>query len=541
MSIAPPVCADDLVTFRQHSGECWNDSIQTFFMLGAGIGTQVREALSRASAVASFHTWLTSPTTQAWLKKEFKSLLVPKTLSLFQRLATEYIQCFKERLDNWNVQRKAKQLVLTRRRASCVFSKCSAAAGMYASELLFTSEEAAAIGHIPLITPELLEELQAGASPAKNAAMNKEAERVQKGYNLSYASRFIRTLLYYFTKKDRFLPVETLSGRSLDSLAKKTFMISDFSLNIQDMASIYQVMKRSHSINIFADGINILKGKDHPVGHQLHFLSCDTDTRDEYIYDDNAAALQQVKWSRVFEPGAKSFYLRWQDAPLDTRMVERIFLMFFSAQAFVSAGKRTNEKMRENYHRLAAQEEDPLIKRSIKYLANFMDTTDLTTREEDKRSFFEAISVDISKGASDIREELSDFIKAHYEDSPLVKIFTSFKPILISIHDDKYYFFNKTGFLLLTDEQLQADGLTIACLLFCEDDVEKYFHFLATAFHTCYAYYKIADAELMWLTPRRKPVLPVIPPSRFNHSLKARSLGKKRSFKKRTLKKPKTL
>jgi hypothetical protein len=342
--------------------------------------------------------------------------------------------------------------------------------------------------------------------------------------------------LYYFTKKDRFLPVETLSGQPIDSLAKKSFMISDFSLNIQDMASIYQVMKRSHSINIFADGINILKGKDHRIGHQLHFLSCDTDTRDEYIYDDNAAALQQVKWSRVFEPGAKSFYLRWQDAPLDTTIVERILLMFFSAQAFVTAGKRTNEKMRENYHRLAAQEEDQSIKSPIKYLANFMDTTDLTTREEDKRSFFEAISVDISKGASDIREELSDFIKAHYEDSPLVKIFTSFKPILVVIQEDKYYFYNKTGFLILTDEQLQADVLTIACLLFCEDDVEKYFHFLATAFQTCYAYYKITDAEMMWLIPRRKPLLHVIKAS--NRSLKQRSLG---SPKKRTLKKPKTL
>jgi hypothetical protein len=505
-------------------------------MLAAGIGAQVRETLGRASALETFRVWLTSPTIEAWLKKEFKSLLVPETLSLFQHLATEYIQCFKERLDNWQVQRQVKYNVLSRRRASCVFSKCSAAAGMYASELLWTSEEAAAIGHKQLITPELLEELKAGASPAKNAAMNKEAERVQKGYNLQYASRFIRTLMYYFTKKDRFLPVETLSGKPLDSLAKTTFMIADFSLNIQDIASIYQVMKRSHSINIFADGINILKGKDHNTGHQLHFLSCDTDTRDEYIYDDNAAALQQVKWSRVFEPGAKSFYLRWRDDPLDIRIVQRILLMLFSAQAFVSAGKRTVEKMRENYHRLAAQEEDSSLKSSMKYLANFMDTTDLTTREEDKRSFFEAISVDISKGAAEIREELSDFIKAHYDDSPLVKIFTSFKPILISIHEDKYYFFNKTGYLVLTDEQLQADGLTIAGLLFCEDDVEKYFHFLATAFHTCYAYYKITGAEMMWLTPRRKPVLPVVKAS--NRSLKQRSLG---SIKKRSLKKPKTL
>lgn len=507
-------------------------------MLGAGIGTQLREALSRAGAVSTFRTWLQSPQTESWLKKEFKSLHVPATMTLFQRLATEYIQCFKERLDNWNVQRKTKQLVLSRRRASCVFSMCSAAAGMYASELLWSHEESAALGRPELLTPELLAELEGGASPARNAAMNHEAARVQKGYALWSASRFLRVLMYYFTKKDRYLPIQDLSATPVEALAKKTFMISDFSLDLQTMASIYQIMKRSHSINIFADGFNLLKGPAHKVGHQLHFLSCDTDTRDEYIYDDNEAALQQVKWSRVFEPGAKSYYLRWRDQPLDVRVVQRIFLMLFSAQAFVSAGKRTTEKMRENYHRLARQEQDPLLKKPMTFLANFLDTTDLTTREEDKKSFFDVIQVDISKDASDIREQLSEFIKEHYGSSPVVKIFASFKPILITIHEDKYYFFNKTGFLVLTDEQLQEDGLSIAGLLFCEDDVEKYFHLLATAFHTCYAYYTISQAEMMWLTPRRKPLLHVIPP-RPNRSLKQRSLGN--FYKKRSVKKPKTI
>ncbi len=300
-------------------------------------------------------------------------------------------------------------------------------------------------------------------------------------------------------------------------------------------------MKRSHSINIFADGFNLLKGKDYHIGHQIFFLSCDTDTRDEYIYDDNAASLQQVKWSKVFEPGAKSFYLRWRDHPLETRVVERILLMLFSAQAFVSAGKRTTEKMRENYHKLARQEADPLLKNSMTYLANFMDTTDLSTREEDKRSFFDVISVDISKGATEIREELLEFIKAHYDDSPVIKIFTSFKPILIVILEDKYYFYNKTGFMVLTDEQLQADGLTIAGLLFCEDDVEKYFHLLATAFHTCYAYYTIRQAEMMWMTPRRKPMLAIVPPRNTKVTLKKGSLSLRNFYKKRSLKKPKTI
>lgn len=553
-------CEDDMLTFRQHSGECWNDSIQTFFMLGAGIGTQVREILGRADAVGSFRTWLTSPKTEAWLKKEFKSLLLPATMTLFQRLATEYVQCFKERLDNWKVQRKAKQLVASRRRASCVFSQCSAAAGMYASELLWTSEESAAIGRPELLTPALLAELEAGASPARNAAMNKEADRVQKGYSLWSASRFLRVLMYYFTKKERYLPIEELSSKPIEYVSKKTFMISDVNLNFDQVASIYQIMKRSHSINIFTAGFNILKGIDYPIGHQIYFLTCDTDTRNEYIYDDNAASLQQVKWSKVFEPGAKSYYLRWHDEALDTRVMKRIFLMLFSAQAFVSAGKRTTEKMRENYHRLATQEEDPVLKQSMEFLANFLDINDLTTRDEDKKSFFDAISVDISKGATDIREELSEFIENHYNDSPVVKIFTSFKPILIVILEDKYYFFNKTGFLVLSDEQLQADGLTIAGLLFCEDDVEKYFHFLATAFHTCYSYYTIRQAEVMWLTPRRKPMLPIVPPRNTKVTLKKRSLSRslwerqrpnrppleeQRSlgnfYKKRSLKKPKTL
>ena len=538
MSISRPICADDLATFRQHSGECWNDSIQTFFMLSAGMGTQVREALGRASAVDAFHTWLHSPKTEEWLKKEFKSLLVPSVLTLFQRLAIEYIQCFKERLDNWQVQRQAKHKVLSRRRASCVFSMCSAAAGMYASELLWSHEESASIGRPELLTPELLAELEGGASPARNAQMNKEAARVQKGYHLWSASRFLRILMYYFTKKDRSLPVQALATTPVEALAKKTFMISDFSLDMSTMASIYQTMKRSHSVNIFADGVNLLKGKDYSVGHQIYFLSCDTDTRDEYIYDDNEAALQQVKWSRVFDPGAKSFYLRWRDEELDVRVVQRIFLMLFSAQAFVSAGKRTTEKMRENYHKLAKQEQDPLLKKPITYFANFMDTTDLTTREEDKRAFFDVISVDISKDASDIREQLSEFIKEHYGSSSVIKIFASFKPILIVIQEDKYYFYNKTGFLVLSDEQLQEDGLSIAGLLFCEDDVEKYFYFLATAFHTCNSYYTINQAELMWLTPRKQPLLQVLPARNARNTLKQRSLG---SPKKRTLKKPKTI
>jgi hypothetical protein len=534
-------CEDDMLTFRQHSGECWNDSIQTFFMLGAGIGTQLREALGRAGAVSTFRAWIQSPQTESWLKKEFKSLHVPATMTLFQRLATEYIQCFKERLDNWNVQRKTKQLVLSRRRASCVFSMCSAAAGMYASELLWSHEESALIGRPELLTPELLAELQAGASPAKNAAMNRESARVQKGYALWSASRFLRILMYYFTKKDRFLPVQTLATTPIEALAKKTFMISDFSLDMQAMASIYQAMKRTHSINIFADGFNLLKGKDYRVGHQIHFLSCDTDTRDEYVYDDNQASLQQVKWSRVFEPGAKSYYLRWRDQPLDVRVVQRIFLMLFSAQAFVSAGKRTTEKMRENYRRLARQEEDPLLKTPMTYFANFLDTNDLTTREEDKKSFFDVVSVDISKDASNIREQLSEFIKTHYSSSPVVKIFASFKPILIVFHQDKYYFFNKTGFLVLADEQLQEDGLSIAALLFCEDDVEKYFYFLATAFHNCYAYYTINQSELMWLTPRKQPLLQVLPARNARSTLKQKSLTLGNFYKKRSLKKPKTI
>ncbi len=534
-------CEDDLEVFRQHSGECWNDSIQNFFMFGSGIGNQVREILSRASATESFRTWISSPKTEAWLKKEFAAFKDPTLLPVFQSLAIAYIQCFKERIDNWEVQRKAKLKVMSRRRASCVFSQCSAAAGMYASELLWTPEEGAAIGRPPnLITPEILEGLRSGAiDPAKNAQMNREADRVQKGYTIWSAYRFLRVLIYYFTKKDRYIPLEQLSSVPVETLAKKAFLICDFSIDFPTFSSIYQVMKRSHSINIFAAGFNILKGVNYPIGHQLQLLACDTHTRDEYIYDDNAHVLQKVKWAKMFEPGSKSFYLRWHDdKQLDARVVERIFLMLFSAQAFVSGGARTTEKMRENYHKLAKQEEDPLLKTPMTYLANFLDSNDLTTREEDKKSFFDVISIDIKQKAAKIREDLLEFIKAHYADSQIIKIFASFKPVLIVCQESKYYFFNKTGFLVLTDEQLQEDGLTIAGLLFCEDSMEKYLHFLATAFHTCKAFYDIRQAELMWLTPRHTPLLPVVPVT--NKSLKKRSLGnfmKKRSLKqqKRTL------
>ncbi len=507
-------------------------------MFAAGIGAKVRETLSHAAATESFHHWLTLAKTEAWLTKSFPSLAEdPTLLPVFQKLATAYIKCFKERIDNWNIQHQAKQKVLSRRRASCVFSQCSAASALYASELLWTHEESAALGRPSLLTPELLEGLRSGAiDPAKNAQLNREAERVQKGYSIWSAARLIRVLLLYFTKKDRYMSLAELSSVPVDALTKKTFFVSDFSLGIQDMASIYQVMKRSHSINVFAGAYNILKGINHPIGHQLHFLTCQTDTRDEYIYDDNAHVLQQVKWSKVMEPGSKSFYLRWKpDEELDVRVVQRIFLMLFSAQAFVSAGSRTTEKMRENYHKLARQEEDPLLKTPMTYLANFLDSDDLTTRAEDKKSFFDVISIDITKSASKIREDLLEFIKAHYADSQIVKIFASFKPVLIVCQESKYYFFNKTGFLVLTDEQLQEDGLTIAGLLFCEDSVEKYLHFLATAFHTCRSFYDIRQAEMMWFMPRRTPILPVIPP-RPNRSLKQRSLGN--FFKKKTIKKP---
>jgi hypothetical protein len=493
-------CHDNLELFRQHSGECWNDAIQVFFLLSADLGPRVRDMLGRAAAIESFTAWLTSPSIQTWLQHTFQ--LPADHTPAFNRLAISYIRCFRDRINNWNIQRRAKQSNAGRRKASQVLSLCSAASAMYASELLWSPADSAAMGRPTLLTPELLASLQAGTiDPGANAAMGREAERVQKGYSLWSAARFMRVLSYYFLKRDYFVSVEDLNAVPVSTFRKRPLLVADFRIGFADAVTIYQGIKDTHTVNVFTSGFNLLKGVHHPVGHQIYMVSCDSATRDEYIYDDNAHMLQKVKWSRVFEPGAQSRYLRWKGEETDERVVQRILVMHFSAQAFVTAGRRTTEKMRENYHRLARQEEDPLLKHPMTYYANCLDTIDLHTRTEDKQAFFGIIGVDISKGAAPLREDLLDFIKLHY-DSPLIKIFTDFRPVLIVSVADKYYFFNNTGYMLLTDAQLQADGLTVAGTLFCEDSVEKYLHLLATAFHTCKGFYEVRYAEVFWATPR---------------------------------------
>jgi hypothetical protein len=490
-------CDNDLQTFRQHSGECWNDAIQNFLLVSSGIGENVRAQLRSADAVATFSAWLTSEEIQAWLQEEFH--IDPDLLPVFNRLAISYIECFKERIDNWRDKRQVGNLP-RHRRASCVFSQCSASAGMYASELLWPPAELPPRKRV-LLKPNILNKLRNGTiDPLRAARENREAERVQKGYNIWWAARFIRLLLYYFLKEDTYKRVASLDGVYIEALTQKMLMISEPHLKVTDIAKIYNTMKKTHSINFLASGKNPMDDSY----HQIHLVSCDTASRNQYIYDNNVSLIKKVRWANIFDEDATTYYISWYDGPFNKSIFEQVLLRLFSGQAFVTGGKRTNEQMRENFLKEGRRvSENPLQDLRMKFFANIMTYIDLSTEEERKREFFKEMKIDLSKQAGTLRDEILKDIRDFYDDSILIKMLVEFKPLLVIFKEEKYYFFNSTGYRVISDEQIVDDVIAVAGALFCEGSLEKFFMVLCAAISSITGSYNITDAELVWMVPTK--------------------------------------
>jgi hypothetical protein len=489
-------CDNDLKTFSQHSGECWNDSIQNFLLVSSGIGKQVRRVLKPATAVETFNAWLRSEPIQSWIVENFHTK--PDTLPVINRMISTYIDCFKQRIDNWYIHRRTGFTNARGRRASCVLSLCSASAAMYASELLWPLDDPER-GFNSSITKEVWNKLQNGSiDPLRNSKMNIEAERLNREFNIWAASRLIRLLLYYFLKADYYKKTSTLEGRNLSSLKDEMLLISESNLTIEDIKTIYQVMKKSHSINLL---LSVQSYFIEDAFHQIHLVSCDTNSRNQYIYD-NEHAIQKVRWAKVFEPDSKSYYLGWYEYEMDPQILESLLVQFYSGQAFVAIGKRTSEQIRDMILKESRRDNyTPAMRRRLSYLGYVMKDIDLGEDIEKKIEFFEKIQINIKKSAADIRQELLQFVKDNYDDSLIIKTFREFKPILIVVTEEKYYFFNSTGYLLLSDEQLKSDNLFVATLLFCYYDINICLNLIAATCSNIYNYFSLHNAELVWMTP----------------------------------------
>ena len=490
-------CDNDLQTFRQHSGECWNDAIQNFLLVASGLGEIVRQQLRPADAVATFSAWLTSEEIQLWLQTNYG--LPPDLLLIFNRLAVAYIECFKQRIDNWRDKRIVGNSA-RHRRASCVFSKCSASAGQYISELLWPPD-ALPPGKRLLITKNNIRKLRNGTiDPLKNARENKESPGIQIGYNALWLAPFIRILLYYFLKEDTYITVNQLAGVYLRNMVNKSYMISEPQLKMNEIATIYRTMKKSHSMNIIVSGYSPLK----EGYHQIHLVSCDTSSRNQYIYDNNVNYLQKVRWAKVFDEEAKSQYIKWTDEIYDKYTLERTLAHLFSAQAYVTSGRSTNEQMHKEFSNTF-----PLnalligVNERLKYFTNVIKDIDFNKDKEEKERFFEAIEIDITIPMRALRYSLLKLIRYYYDDSILLKMFVDFKTILILLIEDKYYFYNSTGYRVLTDKELGQDVITVAGTLFCEGDIQKFLLVMSSGFTNISGNYTIYNCDLVWMVPTK--------------------------------------
>lgn len=440
----PDACQAYQETFRQHEAECWNDSASNLIFFTPLLGDA-----ARAASADQFAIWIQKPEIKDYIQKTYD--LRDETLfNNFVYYTHQYVACLKQRFDNW--MKRKTQVVKTRRRKSCVYSKCSAASAIIASEILQISSDKPGI-----FNSNTVKKLKKNVAPvniesevarglASEAANFKIGNVYEQGYHNFKLNRILNVLFYFYVGRPIFVDEP---DASLPIFAFGKLLVPNETI----FANIKKLYK-THYINIIA-----VCGNTHlKVDHSIQLITCANNK--QYIYSNDNPKFIPCKWLYYyltpFNNYISSYYIENKPNSFNTKYMELI--LRFAAYRF--SGLRTEEKLLESYDRLIKTQEERSAEQGR--LITMMSLMKSLVKEPD--SFLE-IAIGVNKGdtVKEVNAAITKAIDDAVHQSIFIKTIAELEPSLIVENENTIYFINGDGAKKLTEKRFAKDHALNIC------------------------------------------------------------------------------
>ncbi len=447
----PDNCTDGLQTFSQHAGECWNDSVSNLLFFTPHLAPRVR-----AKTAAEFQTWISSPAISAWLQDHFH-FKSPRQLELFVYYASQYVSCLKERFENWKQRRIT--LNATRRRRSCVYSKCSAASGMIASEILQLQRNIVTNS----INANMIQALKNNSMPVNMVAQIERGlsmgmanyahnfQIMQKiGYNIEIFSKFVGILLYFYFEHEVLIPLGT------EPPAHDAFAFGQLKMSPETLFLTIRKYQPTHHINL------ILKVSLPLINlhHGIHLLTCANNK--QYVYDNNNKTIISSKWLSYFmtpyDDFVQGFYIASYAAEAPNKKFNLIFELLFRHVTYIKFGLRTFEQIENSITRTVNMQDHLRKKRQYELFYNLVfknvgirtDSTDFLT---------DGIGLEPTQKIGEIHTLIEAETNRLFAKSLFFNLFEEHKPTFFVLTTTHLYFICKESVKKISIEKLENDTL----------------------------------------------------------------------------------
>ena len=451
MNNDPDNCSDGLQTFSQHSGECWNDSVSNLLFF-----TPRLAPLVRAKTAADFQAWIATPHITAWLQERFR-FKNARQLELFVYYASQYVSCLKERFENWKQRRITVNA--TRRRRSCVYSKCSAASGMIASEILQLQRnietnsinanmiKALKNNNMPV---NMVTQVERGLSMEMvNYAYNFKIMQ-KKGYNVEKFANFVGILLYFYFDHEVLFPL------GAEPPAGRTFAYGELYMDPEILFVTIRKYQPTHHINL------ILKVSlpSIDVYHAIHLLTCANNK--QYVYNNNNKTIISSKWLSYFmtpyDDFVQGYYIASYATETPNKKYNLIFELLFRHVTYLKFGIRTFEQIENSIARTVNMQENARKKRQYAVFHSLV-FKNVGIRTDSTEFLTDGIGLDPAQKIGEIHALIETETNRLFAKSLFFKLFEEHNPTFFVLTKTHLYLICKESVKKVSIETLETDTL----------------------------------------------------------------------------------
>ena len=268
-------CAHGLITFKQHAGECWSDSITVLLLFSGGVGQTIQRKLLEKGIVEQFTSRLNSYEIKGLIQTLHKT--TDESYPVFCKYAILYMVCLRDRFANRFVNAGGSDGI--RRSKSCVFSRCQASSGLIANEILN-----------PLhFTPEQLNLKKAVNFTKFFNNLNSVNTTLNLAYSPGIMTPLLAIYMYFFFGRNLFMQHSKFISPSVE-FNNRSYLLG-FNAQREKSLMIYDDIKWKYNMNFV---MSLRTSKCHEAasngGHGLCLVTCESG--ESFLYDDNNAYLQ---------------------------------------------------------------------------------------------------------------------------------------------------------------------------------------------------------------------------------------------------------
>jgi hypothetical protein len=340
-----------------------------------------------------------------------------------------------------------------------VYSKCSAASGMIASEILQLQRnivtnsinanmiKALKNNNMPV---NLVAQIERGLSmEMANYAYNFQIMQ-KKGYSVEIFANFVGILLYFYFEHEVLIPL------GAEPPAHDAFAFGQFQMNPEIL--FLKIRKYQPTYNI-----NLILKVSLPcidVYHAIHLLTCANNK--QYVYDNNNKTIISSKWLSYFmtpyDDFVQGFYIASYAAEAPNKKYNLIFELLFRHVTYLKFGIRTFEQIENSITRTVNMQENARKKRQYA-LFHSLVFKNVGIRTDSTEFLTDGIGLEPTQKIGEIHTLIEEETNRLFNKSLFFKLFEEHKPTFFVLTTTHLYFICKESVKKISIEKLENDTL----------------------------------------------------------------------------------